>query len=117
MKFLPDAELKNLAIAPGAQQYLAFDELAHRVRDNPSDWCQQEEPWVWSAVDCTRAPTLREMEWAFLQWSRRLNDCNHELEWQQEARIAELEHDLDQDPGSLEIKYYNAVGEELRRER
>ena len=57
------------------------------------------------------------MEWAFLKWSQRLNDENPELEQEQQARLDELERHLDQDPDSIEIKYHNAVGEELRRER
>ena len=36
MKSLPDIEIKQLAIKPGPKQYLAFDELARRIRDNPS---------------------------------------------------------------------------------
>ena len=116
MQCFPDAELKNLATTPGPKQYLAFDELARRMRDNPSDWSQREEPWIWSAIDCTHAPSVRDMEWALLKWSQRLNGRDPELDREQEARSMELERDLDQDPDSLEIKYYNAVGEELRRQ-
>lgn len=113
MKSLTDSELKKLAITPGSKQYLAFDELARRIRENPSGWDQQE-PWVpWDA----RVPNAIEMEWAFLKWSQRLNDENPELEQEQQARLDELERHLDQDPDSIEIKYHNAVGEELRRER
>jgi hypothetical protein len=56
------------------------------------------------------------MEWAFLKWSQRLNDVEPELEQEQEAGIERLEGHLDRDPDSLEIKYYNAIGEELRRQ-
>ena len=45
MKSLPDAELKSLTTTPGPRQHLAFDELARRIRDNPSRWTPQEEPW------------------------------------------------------------------------
>ena len=79
MKSLPDAELKSLATTPGPRQYLAFDEMARRIRGNPSGWTQQEEPWFWSAIDCTRGPNAREMEWAFLKWSQRMNDLEPEL--------------------------------------
>ena len=115
MKSLPDTELKNLATTLGPQQYLAFDEMACRIRDNPSGWSQQEQPGIWSAFDCTRAPNAREIEWAFLKWSQRLNDGEPELEQEQEARTEELERHLDQDRDSLENKYHNAIGEYLRR--
>ena len=116
MKSLPDAELKNLATTPGRKQYLAFGEMARRVRDNPSDWTQHEEPWAWSAVDCTRGPNAREMEWAFLKWSQRLKDVEPDLDQQQEMRIEELERHLDQDPDSRHVKYHNAIGEEMCRQ-
>ena len=115
MRSLPDAELKSLATTPGPRQYLAFDEMARRMRENPWGWTHQEEPWVWSAFDCTRRPNAREMEWAFLKWSQRLNDGKPELEREQEVRIEELERHLNQDPDSLEVKYHNAIGEEMRR--
>ena len=113
MKSLPDIEVKKLATRPGPKQYLAFDELARRIRDNPSSWSQPERPWVWNALDCTRAPNACEMEWAFLKWSQRLNDNHHELEQKQDARLDELESHLDQDPDSLESKYDDAIRQEL----
>ena len=117
MKSLPDIEIKQLATRPGPEQYLAFDELARRVRDNPSSWSHPERPWIWNALDCTRAPNVSEMEWAFLKWSQQLNDGKQpELEQEQNARLYKLEHPLDQDPESLEIKYFNAIGEELLRQ-
>ena len=117
MKSLSDIEVKKLATRPGSEQYLAFDELARRVRDNPSSWNQPERPWVWNALDCTRAPNVSEMEWAFLKWSQHLsNGEKYELNQEQDARLDELERHLDQDPDSLEIKYFNAIGEELRRQ-
>ena len=116
MKSLPDAELKSLAIAPGPKRYLAFNEMSRRIRDNPWGWIQREEPWAWSAVDCTRGPNAREMEWAFLKWSQRLNDVEPELAQEQEMRIEKLERQLSRDSDLLEVKYYNAIGEELRRQ-
>ena len=53
------------------------------------------------------------MEWAFLKWSQRLNDDHHKLEQKQDARLDELESHLDQDPDSLESKYYDAIRQEL----
>lgn len=118
MKSLCDSDVKKLATRPGRERYLAFDELAQRVRDNPSSWSEPERRWVWNALDCTRAPNGTEMEWAFLQWSQHLNDEeNYELKQAQDARLDELEPRLDQDPDSLETKYFNAIGEELRRQR
>ena len=116
MKALPDLELKKLATTPGPRQHLAFDELARRIRDNPSSWSPEEGPWAWDSLDITRAPNAIEAEWAFLQWSQRLNDgINPELE--QEPRLRELESHLDQDPDSLGDKYFNEIGEELRRQK
>lgn len=118
MKSLPDLELKSLATKPGPDQHLAFDELARRIRDDPPSWAVQEGPFVWSPLDITRAPNAIETEWAFLEWSRFLNEGkNSELEQKQQARIDELERRLDQDPDSLATKYFNAVGDELRRQR
>ena len=117
MKSLPDTELKTLATTPGPKQYLAFDEMSRRIRDNPSGWIQPEEPWVRSPVDCTRGPNASEMEWAFLKWSQLLNEAEPELAQEQEMRIKELERHLDQDPDSLAVKYQNAIGEELRRQK
>ena len=99
------------------KQYLAFDELARRVRDNPERWSKPERPGGWNVFDCTRAPNVYEMKWAFLKWSQHLNDDeNYELRRVQDARLDKLERQLDEDPDSLEIKYFNAIGEELRRE-
>ena len=50
-----------------------------------------------------------------LKWSQQLNDVAPELEQEQNVRIKELEGHLDQDLDSLEVKYYNAIGEKLRR--
>ena len=111
-----DSDIKQLATKPGPKQYLAFDELARRIRYNPSMWSPPAGPWPWNALDITRAPNASEMEWAFLKWSQRLNDDHHELEQKQDPRLKELERHLEQDPESIENKYFNAIGEELRRQ-
>ena len=118
MNALPDLELKKLATTPGPRQHLAFDELARRRRDNPSSWSPEEGLWAWDPLDITRAPNAIEAEWALLKWSQRLNDGkNPKLEQEQEARLRELELHLDQDPDSLGDKYFNEIGEELRRQK
>ncbi len=117
MRSLPDTELKRLATTLGPKQYLAFDEMARRVQNKPSGWSHPEEPWIWSPFDCTRGPNAIEMEWVFLRWSQSLQDADYELVRGQDVRIEELERQLDQDPISLEIRYYNAVGKEIRRQR
>ena len=117
MKSLSDDELKNLAATPGPKRYLAFDEMARRIRDNPSGWVtlQGEPYWKWSPIDITRRPNPTEMEWAMLKLSQNLNDVPPELEREQNVRIRELERHLDQDLDSLERKYYNAIAANLRR--
>lgn len=118
MKSLPDIEIKQLATRPGPEQYLAFDELARRIRDNPSSWSPQAGPWPWNALDITRAPNASEMEWALLKWSQQLNDGKHpELEQEQDTRLDELESHLNQDPDSLEIKCHSAIGQKLCQQR
>ena len=114
MKSLPNSEIKQFATKPGPKQYLVFDELARRVRENPSSWIQ-ERPWGCNALDITRALNASEMEWAFLKWSQRLSNENYELYQEQDKRLDKLERLLDQDPDSLEIKYFNAIGQELRK--
>ena len=95
MKSLPDSEIKQLATKPGPKQYLAFDELARQIRDNPSSWSPHAGPWPWTALDITRAPNASEMEWAFLKWSQELNDGkHHELEQEQDARLKTRHDDL-----------------------
>ena len=111
MKSIPDLELKKIATRSGPKQHLAFDELARRIRDKPSSWSPEEGPWAWDPLDSTRAPNAIEAEWAFLKWSQQLNDGkNPKLEQEQEARLDELKSHLDQDPDSLETKYFNAIG-------
>ena len=59
-----------------------------------------------------------EAECVFLKWSQQLNDGkNPALEQDQAARLHELESHLDQDPGSLVNKYFNAIRDELRRQK
>lgn len=119
MKSLPDAELMKLAKKPGARQYLAFDEIAGRIRDNPAGRCvaalQGERRWEWSPIDITRPPNATELEWAMLKLSQDLNDVPPELEREQNVRIRELEAHLDKDFDSLECKYYNAISKNLSR--
>ncbi len=114
MKSLPDGELKNLAATPGPKQYLAFDEMARRIR---AGWAALEgEPyWDRSPIDITRRPNAIEMEWAMLRLSQHLNDVAPELEQEQDVRNKELEDQLDEDPDSLEVKYYNDIAANLRR--
>lgn len=117
MKSLPDDELKNLATTPGPKRYLAFDEMARRIRDYPSGWATQKgEPyWKWSPIDITRRPNATEMEWAMLRLSQQFNDVAPELEQEQNMRIKELESQLDEDIDSLEVRYYNDIVTNLRR--
>ena len=117
MKSLPSHELKRRATEPGPHRYLAFDELARRTRDDPSAMNASEGPWTWNPLDVTRAPNATEMEWAFLKCSQAWNNGRDPaLAQEQEARVDELERHLDEDPDSLEIKYYNALVDELRRQ-
>ncbi len=50
-----------------------------------------------------------------LRWSQQFNDVAPELEQEQNVRIKELEGQLEQDLDSLEVRYFNAIGENLRR--
>lgn len=118
MNSLRDSEVKGLATRRGPKQYLAFDELARRVRKSPESSMRPERPGSWSVLDCPRVPNAYEMEWAFLKWSQHLNeDENYDLVRVQDARLDELERQLNEDQASIELKYFNAVGEELRREK
>ena len=111
VKSLTDLELKKLATRSGPKQHLALDELARRIRDQPSSWSPEKGPWAWDPIDITRAPNAIEAEGAFLKWSHKLNDgTNPKLKQEQEARLDELKSHLDQDPDSLETKYFNAIG-------
>lgn len=114
MKSLSDGELKNLAATPGPKRYLAFDEMARRIR---AGWSalQGEPYWKWSPIDITRRPNATEMEWALLKLSQHLNDVAPELEQEQNVRIKKLEDQLDEYPNSLEVKYYNDIATNLRR--
>ena len=114
MKSLPSGELKKIATEPGPERHLAFAELARRTRDDPSTLNPSEEPWIWRPLDVTRAPNAIEMEWAFLKCSQAWNNGRDPgLKQKQDLRLDELERQLDQDPDSLAIKYYNALADEL----
>ena len=116
MKSIPESELKNLATQPGPKQYLAFDELARRVRDDPSTWSGRND---WEPdLEWPRGPNPIEAEWVFLKLSRNLNrKGNYELKLEQDRRLDELQGHLNEDPDSLENKYYNAIVEKLHRQR
>ena len=116
IKSLPHLELKKLATRSGPKQHLAFDELARRIRDHRSSWSPEEGPWAWGPLDIIRAPNAIEVEWAFIKWSQKLNDGKNPKH-EQEARLDELESHLDQDPDSLETKYFNAIGGELSKQK
>ena len=117
MKALPSREVRRRATEPGPERYLAFDELARRIRDDPSTMNPSEEPWVWNPLDVTRPPNAIEMEWAFLKCSQAWNNGrNPALDQKQDARVDELERHLDEDPDSLEIKYHNALVDKLHRQ-
>ena len=117
MKSLPEQEVKKLAIEPGPKQYLAFNELARRVRDNPSSW---EGSWRWDPPEDTLILKAVHIEWAFIKWSQFLNDEeNYELQQEQDARLEELEQQLDSgsdpDPNRREHHFFNVIGKKLRR--
>ena len=117
MKSLALHEVKKLATQPGHERYLAFDELARRIRDDPSPMNPSEDPWTWSPLHVTRAPNAIEMEWAFLKCSQAWNNERDPARKQkQDLRVDELERQLDQDADPLVVKYYNALVDELRRE-
>ena len=116
MKSLSLHEVNKRATQTGPERYRAFDELARRTRDDPSAMNPSDEPWIWSPLDITRAPNEIEMEWAFLKCSRAWNDGQDpELARKQDARVNELERQLDEDPDSLEINYYNALVDAIAR--
>ena len=95
--------------------YRKFDEMARHLRDAPETWTL-EKCGFWGPLSATRAPNAHEAEWAYLQWSCHLNeDEDYELIRMQDKRIEELERILDQDPASLEMAYFNAIGQELTR--
>ena len=80
MKLLSDKDLKELAMTPGPDQCLAFNELARRVRENPENWRSPEgQSWRWTPLCWTRAPNAMEIEWTFLQIS------GHYKRWRRQA--------------------------------
>ena len=116
MTTLGDAEVERLAATPGPEQSLAFHDMARRVRENPSDPAE-EGTMRWRPLDLTRAPNAAEIEWALLECSRQLSSGGEdgEIRRDREARTAELERLLAQDPDSLETRYHAALVEEVRR--
>ena len=113
METKSDIELKKLASRRGPQQSLAFDELARRIREDPSTW-NPEEPWWWNPLDVTRAPNVIEAEWAFLKCSQQYNeDRDPELAQKQDVRLEELDKQLARATDSLHIRYHAAVVQEI----
>ena len=113
METKSDIELKKIASQSGPKQYLAFDELARRIREDPSTW-NPEEPWWWNPLDVTRAPNAIEAEWAFLKCSQQYNkDRDPELVQKQDVRLEELDNQLTQTTDSLHIKYHAEVVREI----
>ena len=107
--------VKELALHQGPEQYLALDELARRLRENPPSWWTPGENWIWSPLDITRAPNAIEVEWALLKCSQQYNEgtgsqgVDYGLIREQEKRLKELEEQLDQIEDSLEIRYFNCL--------
>ena len=113
---LTDADIKRLATRPGPERSLAFYDMARRVRENPSDWAE-ERTMRWSPLDLTRAPNPAEIEWAFLECSRRLSSGDHdEVGQDRDARMDELDRLLTKDPDSLQTRCRAALAEEMRRQ-
>ena len=107
---LHDRDMEELTATPGPRQYLAFDELARRLRNDPTTW-NPAKSLFWGEPSATRPPTVHEAEWAFLQWSQHLNDGeDNELLDQQQGRLKELECIVDRDPISMEKFYFNEIG-------
>ena len=113
METKTDIELKKIASRNGPKQYLAFDELARRIREESSIW-NPEEPWWWNPLDVTHAPNAIEAEWTFLKCSQQYNeDRDPELAQKQDIRLEELGKQLAQATDSLRIKYHAAVVREI----
>lgn len=112
---LHDKDMKELAATPGPRQYLAFDELARRLRNDPATW-KPAKSLFWGEPSATRPPTVQEAEWAFLKWSQHLNDGqDDELFGRQRGRLEELECIIDKDPISMEKFYFNEIGHVIGR--
>ena len=104
---LEEKELKNLATHPGPKQYLAFNEMAHRTREDPAGW----EPTFWPGPK----PKAPHVELAFLLWSQQFNgERDLTLQQKQDARIKELECGIRPDPESLVTQFYNAIHKEIQ---
>ena len=114
---LSSSKLKKLAMTRGSMQHFAFDELARRIREDPSSWSPNRGVWAWERLDIREAPSAIAAEWAFLTWSQQLNEGkNPGLEQEQGTRLEELERHLEQDPESHEIsrKFHDVIGKEVR---
>ena len=104
---LEEKELKNLAYLPGPKDYLAFDEMARRTREDPLGWEPTDRP------DGPKAPHV---ELAFLELSKQRNfDRDYELQQKQDARIKELECEIGRDPQSLANQCHNEIVDEIER--
>ena len=114
-------ELKRLALQRGPEQYLAFDELARRLRGDRPNWWTPEEDWSWNPFDMTRAPSAIEVEWAFLELSKTYNgdagdrSADYELIEAQDRRLDEIEKQLDPSEESLAMRYFNRLQECVRK--
>ena len=113
MQSKSDIEIKKIASQRGPRQYLAFDELACRIRKDPATWTPSE-PWCWNPLDVTPAPNVIEAEWAFLKCSQQYNeDRDPELAQKQDVRLEELDSHLAQATDSLHITCRAAVVREI----
>ena len=92
----------------GVNQYRAFDELARRVRETPSEWTIS----IWGPL--SRPPNPHEIELSFLELSRDTNNSDGEFSSAQGERIRELEARADVDHGMV-TEYMNCVVAEMRK--
>ncbi|MDE0343609.1 MAG: hypothetical protein OXK82_10650 [Deltaproteobacteria bacterium] len=97
---LSHAELVKQAIRTGGIQYRALDELARRVRRNPSEWTGT-------------GFTPHEVEVAFLHLSQHENETDGKLACSQDTRILELESQDDFDDSRV-TEFMNSVVAEYR---
>ena len=115
MRERPNCELKRFALQRGPEQYLALDELAHRLRERRPNWWTPGENWIWNPLDITRAPNAIEVEWALLKLSQLHNDgtggqgTDYKLIGTQDQRLEEIAEQLDQVEDSLEMKFFNCL--------
>ena len=105
----PLKELVAQALRTDVAQYRAFDELARRVREMPSEWVIDD----WGSP-FSRPPTPHEIELAFLHLSQYANEKNGEFSCSQDARIRELE-ELAEVSHDTVTEYMNRVVAEQRK--